>query len=198
MKKVLLITCLASSFATYASEEFFVNKSVSAMINFNEEQGQLDALYKEGVILPNQPLNLSDTQRILLRDHVQSLIDEQSSAGGMRIKSYERDTLNAMLFNYGLQLLDDGRVVIIDVFTPNEYPNEYGSSANTSNSLSPNVAMPDGAVVITRDNIAELNRQAQRQQLLEQTKTSDSTSGQSQSALQDQGIDIDYGAEFNN
>ncbi len=118
------------------------------LMDFRSSQ-QLDALYSDGLVIPNQPLPLSPEQREKARILVQGLL--RASSGGMGLRQDDREVVNVLLFNYGLQVLEDGRVVALDVYIPD------GSG---SGMLAPGVPMPGGAVTVTRGNIGDLSRQA--------------------------------------
>ena len=94
---------------------------------------------KDGILIPNQPLQMAPE----MREKVRSFVQEALAQKNMHLKSYERDMLNAMLFNYGVQVLDDGRVITLEVYLPENY--DTGRAM-----LAPGVPMPEGARQIVR------------------------------------------------
>lgn len=66
---------------------------------------------KGGVLIPNQPIHMAPQVREAIRKRVELLVKTQDLYG---MRSFERDALNAMLFNYGVQLLDDGSVIALE------------------------------------------------------------------------------------
>lgn len=66
---------------------------------------------KGGVLIPNQPIHMAPQVREAIRKRVELLVKTQGLYG---MRSFERDALNAMLFNYGVQLLDDGSVIALE------------------------------------------------------------------------------------
>lgn len=120
------------------------------LMDFRSSQ-QLDSLYSDGLVLPNQPLPLSPEQREKARVLVQGMIRAQTGAGAP-LRRDDRDVMNVLLFNYGLQVLEDGRVVVLDVYVPE---NPSGESM-----LAPGVPLPEGSEAITRENIGSLSKRA--------------------------------------
>lgn len=164
-----------------------ISEPLNAINEFSAENN-LKQLYQEGMVVPNQPLAMPDAQRKILRDKVQELLDSRS-AGGMRMNGFERETLNAILFNYGLQALEDGRVIIIDVFVPNQQMQGNGM-------LSPNVELPKGAVVLTPQNAEHVLEQAK----LDNLRSEQARKAEAQKSKQADKIfntSDDYGKEFN-
>ncbi len=94
---------------------------------------------KEGILIPNQPLQMAPE----MREKVRAFVQEALAQKNMHLKSYERDMLNAMLFNYGVQVLDDGRVITLEVYLPENYDTSRAM-------LAPGVPMPEGAKQIVR------------------------------------------------
>lgn len=75
---------------------------------------------KQGMLIPNSPLGLSPQKREELRRMVEMYLKQNNMS---KIKAYERDSLNALLFNYGVQVLETGDVItleIIDDYTNGE------------------------------------------------------------------------------
>lgn len=105
-------------------------------------------LYSYGLVLPNQPLNIDPALRRQIRDMVQQNLYSSGFNGNMRA---ERSVLNAVLFNYGLQVLDNGRVEILDMYIP-EQPQ--------APMLTPEVPMPASAVTLTKDNLDRVHADA--------------------------------------
>lgn len=91
---------------------------------------------KGGVLLPNQPIHMAPQVREAIRKRVELLVKTQGLYG---MRSFERDTLNAMLFNYGIQLLDDGSVIALE---PVDDPEQ---SAQEAPEVAPGVSVPKGA-----------------------------------------------------
>ncbi len=148
-------TIVVSLFMTNNSfaENNFTDQMSANLQSINKDN-ELNHLYQEGLILPNQPLQMSDEVRAKIRDQVQSEVRNYTSQG-VRLKSYERESINAMLFNYGLQVLEDNSVVVLDLYIPEK--------ANATQMLSPTVPMPDNAVIITKDNVEALNKSLKKQ-----------------------------------
>lgn len=132
-------------------EEATVPQLVQGGLQDFRQQQMLDSLYSDGLIVPNQPLPMTPGQREKARSMVQNYLRAAQGAG-MRLKRDEREMINTLLFNYGLQVLDDGRVVVLEVYQP-----DWGLD---SPMLSPDVPMPAGAVTITQDNLQGLSEKA--------------------------------------
>ncbi len=144
-KYVIIGALLTSAFQiTYAKQQ---SHNIQEEILENDINNNINELYQDGVIVPNQPLDLSDAEREQIRNLVEKLIREQITAVGMRLKSFEREQLNALLFNYGIQVLEDNRVVALEVYIPKD---------KTTKMLTPNYAMPDNAVTLTKDNVNKI------------------------------------------
>lgn len=118
-----------------------------------QEKAQLRDLYSYGLVLPNQPLQMAPETREEARQLVQQSL---RASGAARMGRAERDVVNAVLFNYGLQVLDDGRVVILDMYYPD--PAQGVQPAM----LAPGIPMPAGAVTITRENLGRIHDSAAR------------------------------------
>lgn len=146
--KYTLLPLILFSSMSFANQ---LTGNVSQQLQEFNHAEDISELYKNGLVLPNQPLALSDEQRKQIRKLVQGQVDAYAQSG-MNLKSYERDTLNAILFNYGLQVLDDNEVVMLDVFT---------SDVPTKPMLTPNMPMPEGSTVITADNIRSIKESIQ-------------------------------------
>ncbi|MGN0903337.1 MAG: hypothetical protein ACI4M9_08620 [Succinivibrio sp.] len=186
-KLSVLTLCFGISLC-HADENISGNVSLQLQ-EFNQTE-ELNELAQGGLVLPNQPLNLSDEQRQAIRALVQSQINSYAKTG-INLKSYERETLNSLLFNYGLQVLDDNQVVILDVYVPDvvyERP-----------MLAPGVPMPDGAQVITADNLKELIAEAKAisQKEKADTRASESNSLEPANLNKSSNSVVDYGSEFN-
>ncbi len=113
----------------------------------------VDRLYSHGLVVPNQPLPLTDGQREQARGAVEAYVREQQKLG-KPLSLQEREIFNALIFNYGLQLLDDGRVVPLDVYLPMM---QYGADYQR---LTPNVPIPESAVRVIPENLPVLMRTA--------------------------------------
>lgn len=138
--KYMILSALLCTSASYANQ---LTGNVSQQLQEFNKAEDISELYKNGLVLPNQPLALTHEQRKQIRGLVQNQVNAYA-ASGMNMKSYERDTLNAILFNYGLQVLDTNEVVMLEVFI---------SDIPDKPMLTPNMPMPEGSMVITADNI---------------------------------------------
>ncbi|MBO5565832.1 MAG: hypothetical protein J5934_01265 [Succinivibrio sp.] len=118
------------------------------------EDPTLRGLYSEGLVVPNQPLPMKDSERRIARDYVQQFIDQHKAQEG-DFKRQERRVINALLFNYGLQLLDDGRVVILDVYLPVE----TDAQGNPVPALMPGMPLAKENT-LTRENAQKLYTEA--------------------------------------
>lgn len=67
---------------------------------------------QNGLLIPNSPIRLPPDEKEKLRLMVQSYLKSNNM---LKIKSYERDTLNALLFNYGIQVLETGDVISLEI-----------------------------------------------------------------------------------
>lgn len=100
---------------------------------------------EQGILLPNQPLNLDPKTR----EQVRSYIEQSLKARNLRLKGYERDLLNALLFNYGVQVLDTGHVITLETYLPYE---------QTEPMLAPGIPMPkDSRQIVRASNNANLS-----------------------------------------
>lgn len=112
-----------------------------------EEQVQVNTNYRslteaqdalpDGFVLPNRPLNLDDVTKLKIKAMVEAYLKAMGS-GGQHLKAYERDELNILLFNYGVQVLDTGEVICLE--------NVYSDDSTSSGMLAPDVKLPNGAV----------------------------------------------------
>ena len=112
-----------------------------------EDQAQLNTNYRslteaqdalpDGFVLPNRPLNLDDVTKLKIKAMVEAYLKAMGS-GGQHLKAYERDELNILLFNYGVQVLDTGEVICLE--------NVYSDDSTSSGMLAPDVKLPNGAV----------------------------------------------------
>ena len=91
---------------------------------------------KGGVLIPNQPIHMAPQVREAIRKRVELLVKTQGLYG---MRTYERDALNAMLFNYGVQLLDDGSVIALE---PVDDPTQ---TAQETPEVAPGIEVPKGA-----------------------------------------------------
>ena len=91
---------------------------------------------KGGVLIPNQPIHMAPQVREAIRKRVELLVKTQGLYG---MRSFERDALNAMLFNYGVQLLDDGSVIALE---PVDDPVQ---TAKEKPEVAPGIDVPKGA-----------------------------------------------------
>lgn len=67
---------------------------------------------KDGLLIPNSPLGLSPQKREEIRQKVELFIKQHNLT---KIRADERETLNALLFNYGIQVLETGDVIALEV-----------------------------------------------------------------------------------
>ena len=95
---------------------------------------------KKGWVLPNQPLNIDPVLRSQLRDTAQKFVKSYNPP----FTHMERDVFNSIFFNYGLQILDDNSVIILESYIP--------GMVQTQPMLSPNVSIPTGALQILRES----------------------------------------------
>lgn len=91
---------------------------------------------KGGVLIPNQPIHMAPQVREAIRKRVELLVKTQGLYG---MRTYERDALNAMLFNYGVQLLEDGSVIALE---PVDDP---AQTAQKTPEVAPGIEVPKGA-----------------------------------------------------
>lgn len=88
---------------------------------------------KEGLLLPNTPINMSPEKKKAIRSMIQQYINKQNLT---KMKAYERDSLNTLIFNYGLQVLETGEVIALETI------DNYG---NGTPMIAPDVPVPDTA-----------------------------------------------------
>ena len=151
MNKLKLSTLALMFCSSICFTQSSIAENVSEQLQEFNSAEDINELAEGGLVLPNQPLALSDEQRAAIRSLVQAQVNAYAKSG-MNMKSYERDTLNSLLFNYGLQVLDNNQVVILDVYVPDQV---YDRPM-----LTPEIPMPEGSQVITADNLKELKEEA--------------------------------------
>ncbi|MBQ3884015.1 MAG: hypothetical protein II731_03960 [Succinivibrio sp.] len=95
----------------------------------NEAQRDLS----DGVILPNRPVYVSPERKAQMKKVIRAFFNQ---GGIARMKAYEREAFNAMIFNYGLQLLETGEVVEL------EFIDDYTGGRPM---LTPDIPMPENA-----------------------------------------------------
>ena len=95
----------------------------------NEAQRDLS----DGVILPNRPVYISPERKAQMKKVIRAFFNQ---GGIARMKAYEREAFNAMIFNYGLQLLETGEVVEL------EFIDDYTGGRPM---LTPDIPMPENA-----------------------------------------------------
>lgn len=95
----------------------------------NEAQRELS----DGVILPNRPVYVSPERKAQMKKVIRAFFNQ---GGIARMKAYEREAFNAMIFNYGLQLLETGEVVEL------EFIDDYTGGRPM---LTPDIPMPENA-----------------------------------------------------
>lgn len=192
MNKLKLSTLALMFCSSICFAQSSIAENVSEQLQEFNSAEDINELAEGGLVLPNQPLALSDEQRAAIRSLVQAQVNAYAKSG-MNMKSYERDTLNSLLFNYGLQVLDNNQVVILDVYVPDQV---YDRPM-----LTPEISMPEGSQVITADNLKELKEEAKeiaRKEKEEQTDhSSNSLKNSVNSTLGTQSqVNIDYGSEL--
>ena len=190
MNKLKLSTLALMFCSSICFAQSSIAENVSDQLQEFNSAEDINELAEGGLVLPNQPLALSDEQRGAIRSLAQVNAYAKS---GMNMKSYERDTLNSLLFNYGLQVLDNNQVVILDVYVPDQV---YDRPM-----LTPEIPMPEGSQVITAENLKELKEEAKeiaRKEKEEQTNhSSNSLKNSVNSTLGTQSqVNIDYGSEL--
>ena len=100
-----------SSGGASASQNFSSGSSGPVVANsINEAQQMFSG--QNGLLIPNSPIRLPPDEKEKLRLMVQSYLKNNNM---LKIKSYERDTLNALLFNYGIQVLETGDVISLEI-----------------------------------------------------------------------------------
>lgn len=87
----------------------------------------------EGVILPNRPVYVSPEKKAQMKKVIRAFFNH---GGIAKMKAYEREAFNAMIFNYGLQLLETGEVVELELI------DDYTGGKPM---LTPDIPMPDSA-----------------------------------------------------
>lgn len=131
-----------------SAEEEEEEEQITAQESLKGLMSPDDLLHSEdGLLIPNQPLNLPMQTREELRKIVENSL---ASGSGVRMQAYQRDMLNALLFNYGLQVLDDGRVIILDTYIPGAGQSAEGPM------LAPGIPMPDGARQVVRAPVQQM------------------------------------------
>lgn len=100
---------------------------------------------KDGILIPNQPLHMTPE----MREKVRAMVESSLRAKQVHMKAYERDVLNALLFNYGVQVLDDGRVITLETYLPDNYDTNRPM-------LAPGVPLPEGARQIVRAPVQQV------------------------------------------
>ena len=88
---------------------------------------------QNGLLLPNSPLGLSPQKREEIRQKVEIFMKQHNIA---KIRADERETLNAILFNYGIQVLETGDVIALEVIE------DY---TNGERMVAPDVPVPSSA-----------------------------------------------------
>jgi len=88
---------------------------------------------KDGLLIPNSPLGLSPEKREEIRQKVELFIKQHNLT---KIRADERETLNALLFNYGIQVLETGDVIALEVIE------DY---TNGERMVAPDIPVPSSA-----------------------------------------------------
>lgn len=88
---------------------------------------------KDGLLIPNSPLGLSPEKREEIRQKVELFIKQHNLT---KIRADERETLNALLFNYGIQVLETGEVIALEVIE------DY---TNGERMVAPDIPVPSSA-----------------------------------------------------
>lgn len=132
-----------SSQNSSSSSPVFANSIDEAQQIFNNQNG---------LLIPNSPIRLPSKEKEKLRLLVQAYLKKNNM---FKIKSYERDTLNALLFNYGIQVLETGDVISLEVV-------DYTAD---SNMITPDIPVPGTAQQVYIVDQDLLNMAAQEEMI---------------------------------
>lgn len=144
---------------------------------------------KGGVLIPNQPIHMAPQVREAIRKRVELLVKTQGLYG---MRSFERDALNAMLFNYGVQLLDDGSVIALE---PVDDPVQ---TAKEKPEVAPGIEVPKGAQEVVIGEYAPTEEDENLPKLDELNNTTASKGNTPSDAVEDYEYGYDAYQKFDN
>ena len=144
---------------------------------------------KGGVLIPNQPIHMAPQVREAIRKRVELLVKTQGLYG---MRSFERDALNAMLFNYGVQLLDDGSVIALE---PVDDPVQ---TANEKPEVAPGIEVPKGAQEVVIGEYAPTEEDENLPKLDELNNTTASKGNTPSDAVEDYEYGYDSYQKYDN
>lgn len=144
---------------------------------------------KGGVLIPNQPIHMAPQVREAIRKRVELLVKTQGLYG---MRSFERDALNAMLFNYGVQLLDDGSVIALE---PVDDPVQ---TAKETPEVAPGIKVPKGAQEVVIGEYAPTEEDENLPKLDELNNTTASKGNTPSDAVEDYEYGYDAYQKYDN
>lgn len=144
---------------------------------------------KGGVLIPNQPIHMAPQVREAIRKRVELLVKTQGLYG---MRSFERDALNAMLFNYGVQLLDDGSVIALE---PVDDPVQ---TAKEKPEVAPGIDVPKGAQEVVIGEYAPTEEDENLPKLNELNNTTASKGNTPSDAVEDYEYGYDAYQKYDN
>lgn len=144
---------------------------------------------KGGVLIPNQPIHMAPQVREAIRKRVELLVKTQGLYG---MRSFERDALNAMLFNYGVQLLDDGSVIALE---PVDDPVQ---TAKEKPEVAPGIKVPKGAQEVVIGEYAPTEEDENLPKLDELNNTTASKGNTPSDAVEDYEYGYDAYQKYDN
>lgn len=144
---------------------------------------------KGGVLIPNQPIHMAPQVREAIRKRVELLVKTQGLYG---MRSFERDALNAMLFNYGVQLLDDGSVIALE---PVDDPVQ---TAKEKPEVAPGIEVPKGAQEVVIGEYAPTEEDENLPKLDELNNTTASKGNTPSDAVEDYEYGYDAYQKYDN
>lgn len=144
---------------------------------------------KGGVLIPNQPIHMAPQVREAIRKRVELLVKTQGLYG---MRSFERDALNAMLFNYGVQLLDDGSVIALE---PVDDPVQ---TAKEKPEVAPGIDVPKGAQEVVIGEYAPTEEDENLPKLDELNNTTASKGNTPSDAVEDYEYGYDAYQKYDN
>lgn len=144
---------------------------------------------KGGVLIPNQPIHMAPQVREAIRKRVELLVKTQGLYG---MRTYERDALNAMLFNYGVQLLEDGSVISLE---PVDDP---AQTAQETPEVAPGIEVPKGAQKVVIGEYAPTEEDENLPKLDELNNTTASKGNTPSDAVEDYEYGYDAYQKYDN
>ena len=144
---------------------------------------------KGGVLIPNQPIHMAPQVREAIRKRVELLVKTQGLYG---MRTYERDALNAMLFNYGVQLLEDGSVIALE---PVDDP---AQTAQETPEVAPGIEVPKGAQNVVIGEYAPTEEDENLPKLNELNNTTASKGNTPSDAVEDYEYGYDAYQKYDN